>query len=332
MAAVLANGGGFYHPFAYVAEAMRMGLTIRPPDVNASRFRTSGRGRELRIGFQFIKGLSVEAVERIAATRLGNSPPHPDPERHEEEGSPRGHQDPAGPAAPRDEESGAPFQSLADFRARTGLRPEDLRLLVQVGALDSIAGGMTRPMQLWAIDAEARAAVIPRERGDRGISSAVHQEGSLAALGMTRTARPPDLREYDPDRRRRAEYALLGFTTDRHPMALYRDQLARFRVVPSTELSRHVGRSVLCAGMLTTAKPVHTVQDEPMEFATFDDGDGLIEAVLFPAVYRSRGHVLFDQGPFIFRGKVEEEFGAMTVTITHLDRLERMLEKVAAKR
>jgi len=75
--------------------------------------------------------------------------------------------------------------------------------------------------------------------------------------------------------------------------------------------------------MLTTAKPVHTRQDEPMEFATFDDGDGLIETVLFPRVYRERGHVLFDQGPFIFRGKVEEEFGAVTVTITHLDRLER---------
>jgi len=35
-------------------------------------------------------------------------------------------------------------------------------------------------------------------------------------------------------------------------------------------------------GMLTTAKPVHTVKDEPMEFATFDDGHGLIETVLFP--------------------------------------------------
>jgi DNA polymerase III alpha subunit len=76
--------------------------------------------------------------------------------------------------------------------------------------------------------------------------------------------------------------------------------------------------------MLTTAKPVHTVKDEPMEFVTFDDGLGLIEAVLFPQVYRERGHVLFDQGPFIFRGKVEEEFGAVTLTLTHLDRLERV--------
>jgi DNA polymerase III alpha subunit len=147
---------------------------------------------------------------------------------------------------------------------------------------------------------------------------------------MTPAAEPPRLREYSTDRRRRAEYDLLSFTTDSHPMQLYREELARFRVVPTTELHRHVGRTVLAAGMLTTAKPVHTVKDEPMEFATFDDGHGLIEAVLFPRIYHERGHVLFDQGPFIFRGKVEEEFGAITLTITHLDRLERMLEKLRA--
>ena len=113
-------------------------------------------------------------------------------------------------------------------------------------------------------------------------------------------------------------------------MQLHADDLARFRLCPSTELHRHVGQHVLVAGMLTTAKPVHTVKDEPMEFATFDDGHGLIETVLFPRVYRERGHVLFDQGPFIFRGKVEEEFGAVTVTVTHLDRLDRALRRDGA--
>ena len=123
----------------------------------------------------------------------------------------------------------------------------------------------------------------------------------------------------------------MGFTTDAHPMRLYADDLRRFRLCPSTGLHQHVGEHVLAAGMLTTAKPVHTLKDEPMEFATFDDGDGLIETVLFPDVYRERGHVLFDQGPFIFRGKVEEEFGAVTLTVTHLDRLERMLAKLASR-
>lgn len=120
------------------------------------------------------------------------------------------------------------------------------------------------------------------------------------------------------------EYELLGFVTDHHPMALYEEELARWRTVKSTEMAAHVGETILMAGMLTTAKPVSTAKDEPMEFATFDDGHGLVEAVLFPAVYRARAHILFDQGPFLLRGKVEEEFGAVTLTVLDVKRVDRL--------
>jgi DNA polymerase III alpha subunit len=276
MAAVLSNGGGFYQPFAYVAEAMRMGLTVLPPDINTSDFRCSGKGRAIRIGLQFIKGLSADAVERVFAAREGGL-----------------------------------FTSIFDLRARTGIAAGDLRLLIKVGALDLIAQGWTRPMMLWMVDAGS-------QRGSR-------EAGKQLPADWFDDLPPavPTLKEYSPERRRREEYEALGFICDAHPMQLHADQLRSFNLCPSTEMHQHVGRHVLAAGMLTTAKPVHTRADEPMEFVTFDDGNGLIEAVLFPEIYRERGHVLFDQGPFIFRGKVEEEFGAVTLTLTHLDRLER---------
>jgi DNA-directed DNA polymerase III PolC len=297
-AAVLANGGGFYAPFAYVAEARRAGLTIRSPDVNASLFETTGNGREIRIGLQFIKGLSAGAVEKLggqAGRRTGGRVPT---------------------ARPPDR----PFASLPDLRARTALRPDDLRLLIKVGACDSIAEGKTRPEMLWEIDGETGG----QADGRSGLAS-TRPAGCLSVL----SARPPvRLSAYTDERRRREEFELLGFSTDCHPMTLHAETLRRFRLVSSTDLHHHVGRTVLCAGMLTTAKPVHTARDEPMQFATFDDGDGLIETVLFPDVHRTRGHVLFDPGPFILRGKVEEEFGGITVTVTHLERLERMLAKL----
>jgi DNA polymerase III alpha subunit len=107
-------------------------------------------------------------------------------------------------------------------------------------------------------------------------------------------------------------------------MSLYEEQLQRFHTVKSTELNAHVGRTVVMAGMLTTAKPVRTINDEPMEFATFDDGHGLVEAVIFPEVYKARVHVLFDQGPFLLRGKVEEEYGAVTLTVAGIERVDRV--------
>ncbi|HEX7023280.1 MAG TPA: DNA polymerase III subunit alpha, partial [Gemmatimonadales bacterium] len=284
-AAVLANGGGFYAPFAYIAEARRAGLTVHPPDVNASELRTTGCGNAIRVGFQFVKGLSADGAERIV------------------EG--------------RSEE--VPYRSIEDLRARTGLRPDDLRLLIKVGACDSISGGRTRPEMLWEVDAT---------EGRNGATT--QGEELLSALRPCAVA-PFRLPEYSADRRRREECELLGFATDCHPMDLRRDELRRFRLVPATRLADHVGRHILAAGMLTTAKPVHTAKDEPMQFATFDDGHGLIETVLFPDVHQARGHVLFDQGPFIFRGKVEEEFGGITVTVTHLDRLERMLARTGSQ-
>jgi error-prone DNA polymerase len=334
MAAVLSNGGGFYQPFAYVAEAMRMGLTILPPDVNASDFRCSGRGREIRIGLQFVKGLSADAVERIlskrgsgeAGRRGSDSTPATVQGQYEFQGQ---HALPRFPASPLPH----PFTSIFDLRARTGIAPSDLRLLIKVGALDSIAQGWTRPMLLWMVDSDA---------GTRGRWEAGRQQHTSELPkqnGKDFPASPlphfpadwfddlppaiPVLKEYSPERRRREECEILGFMTDAHPMQLHAEDLRQFRICPSTELHRYVGRYVRAAGMLTTAKPVHAKTDEPMEFATFDDGYGLIEAVLFPQVFRERGHVLFDQGPFIFRGKVEEEFGAVTFTITHLERLER---------
>ena len=222
------------------------------------------------------------------------------------------------PRSARDDGVHKPFRSLTDLRARTGLSPSDLRALIKVGALDSIAGDWTRPMMLWLVDSTAECVRDPADRPGDWFD---HLPPTV-----------PVLREYGSDRRRHEEHATLGFITDAHPMALHADELERFRVCPSTELHRYVGKHVLAAGMLTTAKPVHTLKDEPMEFATFDDGHGLIETVLFPDVYRDRGHVLFDQGPFIFRGKVEEEFGAVTVTITKLDRLERVSRRAGASR
>jgi DNA-directed DNA polymerase III PolC len=293
MAAVLSNGGGFYHAFAYVAEAIRMGIRILPPDINASDFRCSGKGREIRIGLQFVKGLSADGVERVFAAQ----------------GADR-----------------RPFRSLLDFRARTGIAPSDLRLLIKVGALDSIAGGWTRPMMLWWVDSGGQMDGRSDGQSQYAVELyAAEQTDHLSPRPPVRDLPPavPTLKEYSPERRHREEFETLGFITDAHPMQLHAERLRRFRLCPSTELHRHVGRHVLAAGMLTTAKPVHTAKEEPMEFVTFDDGYGLIEAVLFPQVYRERGHVLFDQGPFIFRGKVEEEFGAVTLTITHLERLER---------
>jgi error-prone DNA polymerase len=216
-----------------------------------------------------------------------------------------------------EKERGGPYASLDDLRGRTGLTPGDLRVLVLAGACDGIAQGRTRPQLMWLVDAPAM--------GRRPGVNALEQE-SLVLVETPASALPP-LAEYDADRQLRDEFAVLGYLASCHPMALVAATTRAVHPVPASALGRHVGQHVTCVGMLTTGKPVHTIKDEPMEFVTFDDGTGLIETVIFPDVYRKVVPLLFGTGPYVMRGKVEASYGAVTLTVTVLDRLDRYAQR-----
>src|SRR5438067_494015 len=74
IAAVVSNQGGYYSAFAYLSEGRRMGLTILPPDINASEWRYTGSGHTLRVGLMQIKSLQEEFAERMVTERQVNGP------------------------------------------------------------------------------------------------------------------------------------------------------------------------------------------------------------------------------------------------------------------
>lgn len=121
IAAVISNEGGYYDTFAYVSEARRMGLTILPPDVNASGRAYTGKGREVRVGLMQLQGLHEDALEALLAERA----------------------------------RGGPFAFWEELRRRVPLHVSDAELLVKSGACDSIARGRTRPELLWELYLES---------------------------------------------------------------------------------------------------------------------------------------------------------------------------------
>ena len=52
-----------------------------------------------------------------------------------------------------------------------------------------------------------------------------------------------------------------------------------------------------------------------MEFLTFEDETGLVESTFFPAAYRRFCYMLDRHRPYILTGKVDEDFGAVTLTV-----------------
>jgi DNA polymerase-3 subunit alpha/error-prone DNA polymerase len=113
----------------------------------------------------------------------------------------------------------------------------------------------------------------------------------------------------------------LGFLCDVHPMVLCSNAVRRHHVVKAKDLPRYAGRRVRCAGFLVTGKVVSTIQGEPMEFITFEDETSLMECTFFPDTYRRFCHMLDHQHPYVIEGKVEEDYGAFTITVERIAKL-----------
>jgi DNA polymerase III alpha subunit len=269
MAAVISNQGGFYSAFAYVSEARRLGLEVRPPDVNASDVRWTGKNTALRVGLVSIKSLSTATQERIVACREGRA-----------------------------------YADLGDFLERVRPDEGETRALIHCGALDPLRPGAGRAELLWELARLLRSRSAGTSPDQASLFERHQPAGRIPPL-------PPD----EPVARLRREFSVLGFLCDRHPIELYADAVHRAGAVKAADIPRRVGRRVRFAGWLITGKVVETKKGEPMEFLTFEDETGLVETTFFPEAYRRFCHLLDHERPYLLSGKVEEDWGAVTLTV-----------------
>jgi DNA polymerase III alpha subunit len=300
MAGVLANGGGYYSTFAYVSECRRMRIAVRPPDVNLSGRSWTGRSAAgadvpgavaaaasgwVRAGLATIRGLRAAAVDAVLAARAGG-----------------------------------PFRSLDDLLRRAAIDPSDARRLIRAGACDTLAvgtgdGPARRPLLHWRLrDWEARGGA-PR----RGRTVSLF-DPEPAALPRPRPPSTADLL--------RDESEALGFLISRHPLTLYRDSLlavrrAGVRLVRGAEIGAHAGRRVAMIGWLVTGKLVTTKDDEPMEFVSFEDTTAIYETTFFPRAYERFCRMLTTARPYLLRGRVDEDFGSVSLTVESVEFLDR---------
>jgi len=281
LAAVLRNDAGYFAPGVYAEECKRLGGALLAPCVNAG-----GADHELaapaavRIGLRQVRGLSGRTVDAILTARA----------------------------------AGGPFRSLADFLQRVRPARDEAENLIRAGALDAI--GPTRPELLWRLRvATTRQGQVAMQR------SAAAAHGALFAEALVpREVVYPALPEFDEGRRTGAELHLLGFALGAHPVDVLwrRGELARPRgCVPCGAVGAHLGQRIAVCGFLVGFRP-HAGEQGAMCFATIEDGTGVVEATLFPRVYRQCGAVLQGRGPFVVRGLVEQRLGGVGLSASEV--------------
>lgn len=197
-----------------------------------------------------------------------------------------------------------PFASLDDFLKRVRPDEPEARALIHAGAFNNLHRGASRAALLWELAC--------------WIKSRQNRVKPAGLFDQTAPIVRPDLPEDNPKENLRREYAVLGFLCRRHPMTLFARDVNRLGVVKSKDLKRYSGRRVTMAGLLITGKVVHTKHGDPMEFLTFEDETGLVETTFFPEAYSRFCAMLDRTRPFVLKGKVDEDFGAVTLTVDYV--------------
>jgi DNA polymerase-3 subunit alpha len=338
LAAQLNNGGGYYGPSVYVEEARRLHVRLLVPHVNESgamcEVKRGSKGRRsIRIGLQFVKGLSEKTIEAILTERR----------------------------------NGGRFHSLLDLMARVEMKPQEVTALVKVGACDELANdanaampsivpvlgsfgetvetvyethepatSLNRPQMMWLLPSllsvggqRAKSATRHAQTqvgsarwmratgsdgmGGPGIEGMQIMMGDvIGELPISREAKVlgkanshqrievPSLQDYTLSEKLRLERETLGFVLSCNEMELVDVPGA----VPSSQLHRYADQEVRVAGVIAAGRS-HTGKDgNKMLFLSLQDQEGLIEVVVFSDAYKAHAELLASNGygPYVITG------------------------------
>jgi error-prone DNA polymerase len=267
---------GFYSPSQLVQDARRHGVEVRPVDVTCSRWDCTlelptappspSRGRA---------GWGASPIASRFADRHGN--PHQPAVRL---GLRRvGGLSEAGAKRLLEARDASPFTSTEDLALRAELDGKDMAALAAADALMTLSGH--RRQQVWDATAQKRSPALLK-----GVP--IHER----ALQLPAA---PEAEEITGD------YASLGLTLRRHPLALLRPRLARMQLMSAEELrALPHGQTARACGIVMGRQRPQTAKGTI--FVTLEDETGNVNVIVWSHVVEAwrepllRSHLLAVQG------------------------------------
>jgi len=256
---------GFYSASQLVQDARRHGVRVLPIDVLASHWDCTLEGPlaampgvaqpqpAVRLGLRLVSGLATAAGQRLVQARqalhdvavAGKAGAAPIP-------------------APKLASEFVPatcFTSTEDLALRAQLSQQDLQALAAADALASLSGH--RRQQMWEAAAQHSAPPLWRD-------VPVHE----APLALPAAPEGEEIL---------FDYAATGLTLRRHPLALLRPRLARWRLQTALQLhSAPSGRKVRACGIVTVRQRPGTAKGTM--FVTLEDETGPVNVIVWPAL------------------------------------------------
>jgi error-prone DNA polymerase len=328
---------GFYHPATLVKDAQRRGVRFNPIDVQVSKWEcTVEADGAVRLGLRYVRGLRAEIGHKIGST---------DYKMHEVDtrcpkcgcddesmiertgirGAGGGTRETGGGTAaecfcnvcshawtPAPIPAGR-FRSIDDLVRRVNLRRDEIAMLAEIGALNSL--GHDRRSAMWQVERAIRPA------------GELFEWNRVEQLEPLEPARSP-LSEMNISERLIADYSGTGLTVGPHPLTFRRQELAMRGVMPAIELPRaRQGRRVRTAGMVITRQRPGTAKG--FVFLTLEDETGISNIIIRPDLYATDRLVVVESSFLLVEGILQNQDGVTSIKAERMSRLDGMPDEAA---
>lgn len=257
-----------------IQEAKRMGITVLPPDINASfggftvvRGSDHAEGRTIRFGLYTIKNLGGDIADAIIAERNANGPY-------------------------------ASLENLLERINHKNFNKKSFEALVKCGALDDMG---ERGKLLH--NTEAILDFNRKLHKDTGpVGPSLFGE---AFLKSSTTLRLLDASPMLPKEMLAFEKELLGLYVSGHPLEDFREKIERLaRPIIDIKENGNQNELVVCAGIITDIRDIFTKNNDRMAILKVADFAATIEVAVFPKVYRDVAGSLAVDTCVAIKGKI----------------------------
>jgi len=271
---LITNAGQPEKVASAVAECRRLGIDVRPPDVNRSQATfsiepDSQQAPAIRFGLSAIKNVGVGAIEPIIAER----------------------------------DKGGSFRSIEDLCRRCDLRGVNKRVmesLIKAGALDVLGDRGTLLHNLNSILSLAQREQRLRETGQ---STMFDLWGETTPLPMPSL----DLEAVDTSVKEKLtwERELMGVYLSEHPFSSYVSRPAPETTTLCGQVDAELaGQGIVVAGMVVSVNYLFTRDRRQFVSATLEDLDGSVEVMVWPKVYEDTRELWQEGNILLVEGKV----------------------------
>ena len=299
---------GFYSPQSLTADARRHGVTILRPDV-----LHSGVHADLETVPDGPAGLDT-CLDAVQPAIPPFDPDGPDPtETHRRDGAFAvrlgltevqgiGEADAERVVAARAE---APFTDMPDVARRTGLSVAQMEALATAGAFDGF--GISRRQALW---------------------NAGYTDAPDRLAGTAVQAPPPMLPGMNPVEQTLADLWATRISPDEHPMEHLRPLMVSEGVLSVADTATHeADRRVRVAGLVTHRQRPYTAGG--VTFLNIEDETGMLNVVVFDAVWQRHRRVARNSAGLVVRGMLERQDGVVNLVADKIERIETLYPQLA---